>query len=616
MNNLSVKSKLLVAFGILAAALVFMAGMSIYSQGTLHDSIESLGRSRRDKLVAMAVVNTATSDYRIGEATSILSTDPRDIARAEQDVRRAQLTLKTQFDFLDKALTNPKAKETYQTFRGDWQRFVDRSQATLQLSHSNRNVEALASFRGSAALFDRANDDAAEMQRIQVALMDNEMATATTTYQWSRALALLVGVIVLGLTGVMLMALIRSIAQPLASMTATMRRLAHGDLTARVDVEDRRDEVGALATSITAFRDQLAAAQQEKLAQETLILDSLGTGLDRLSRGDLTARIEAELAGPLAKLKGDFNAAVAAVRETMMAVTASASGITNGAGDIRQASDDLSQRTEQQAASLEETAAAMHEITETVRETSANASRANGVVNEARSEAEQSADVVRRAVEAMNGIERASTEISDIIAVIDGIAFQTNLLALNAGVEAARAGDAGKGFAVVASEVRALAQRSADAAKDVKSKITASTQQVDVGVALVGEAGNALTRINGRISEISALVSDIALAAEQQATGLQQVNTAVSEMDSVTQQNAAMVEEATAAARSLSDETENMSRHVGRFRLGDAQSSATPASPVHALQARAERASVRMAAGARAPRGNAALAVQSDWSEF
>jgi methyl-accepting chemotaxis protein len=307
-----------------------------------------------------------------------------------------------------------------------------------------------------------------------------------------------------------------------------------------------------------------------------------------------------------------------AVAETMSAVTDATNGINSGAIDIRQASDDLSQRTEQQAASLEETAAAMDEITSTVRQTAAGAVRANGVVEEARVEAEQSGAVVARAVEAMGGIERSSNEISEIISVIDGIAFQTNLLALNAGVEAARAGDAGKGFAVVASEVRALAQRSAEAAKDVKTRINASSEQVEAGVELVSETGQALQRIIGRFGEISNLVGQIATAAEQQATGLQQVNTAVSEMDGVTQQNAAMVEEATAAARSLSAESDELARHVARFKVGDGEpKAAVPA--VHQLQNRAADAGRRIArASRRATGGGAAVAVapSDDWSEF
>jgi len=301
-------------------------------------------------------------------------------------------------------------------------------------------------------------------------------------------------------------------------------------------------------------------------------------------------------------------------------VTEATSGINSGATDIRQASDDLSQRTEQQAASLEETAAAMDEITSTVRQTAAGAVRANSVVEEARIEAEQSGQVVRRAVDAMSGIERSSNEISEIISVIDGIAFQTNLLALNAGVEAARAGDAGRGFAVVASEVRALAQRSAEAAKDVKTRITASSEQVDAGVELVSETGKALDRIITRIGEISALVSQIASAAEQQATGLQQVNTAVSEMDGVTQQNAAMVEEATAAARSLSAEADELARQVARFKMSAGEPVLKAVPVVHQLQDRAADAGRRIARSARrASSGSASTAIAmsaDDWSEF
>ncbi|MDR6788721.1 methyl-accepting chemotaxis protein [Sphingomonas sp. BE138] len=264
----------------------------------------------------------------------------------------------------------------------------------------------------------------------------------------------------------------------------------------------------------------------------------------------------------------------------MSAVMRASKDINSGASDIRSASDDLSQRTEQQAASLEETAAAMEEITSTVRRTATDAAEADKIVSTARREAAASGEVVRRAVEAMSGIERSSSEISEIISVIDAIAFQTNLLALNAGVEAARAGDAGKGFAVVASEVRALAQRSADAAKDVKVKINASTEQVDLGVGLVDEAGKALQTINLRIGEISSLMAGISAAAEQQAIGLQQVNTAVGEMDNVTQQNAAMVEEATAAARSLASEADALSRQVSRFTVDAATTSLRePASP-------------------------------------
>jgi methyl-accepting chemotaxis protein len=324
----------------------------------------------------------------------------------------------------------------------------------------------------------------------------------------------------------------------------------------------------------------LAAYFEAEQAGRRAVIERCGQVFERMAQGDLTATLDG-LPGEYQPLADSFEAMRTQMATTLGVVTRSSAQIRTGSGDIRQASDDLSQRTEQQAASLEETAAAMDEIVTTVRQTAEGASKANAIVGEARSEAEESGQIVRRAVEAMGGIERASAEISEIITVIDGISFQTNLLALNAGVEAARAGEAGKGFAVVASEVRALAQRSADAAKDVKTRILASSDQVGVGVEMVNEAGKALERIIVRIGEISELVSRIATSAGQQSVGLQQVNTAVSEMDSVTQRNAAMVEQATAAARTLAAEAETLANEVARFRLD-----AAPGNAVHRLQAR------------------------------
>ncbi|MEH3159443.1 MAG: globin-coupled sensor protein [Sphingomonas taxi] len=355
-------------------------------------------------------------------------------------------------------------------------------------------------------------------------------------------------------------------------------------------------------------------AEQER---RNAVIAQVGAVCDRMAQGDFTARLE-NLPPEYQALGQSMEAMRLRMCETLAQVSDSTQQIHSGAGDIRKASDDLSQRTEQQAASLEETAAAMDEITSNVRQTAASAIQVNGLVEQVRVEAQQSGSVVSRAVDAMSGIERASAEIGEIISVIDGIAFQTNLLALNAGVEAARAGDAGKGFAVVASEVRALAQRSAEAAKDVKTRINASSEQVEAGVELVSETGQALQRIIARFAEVSGLVSQIATAAEQQATGLQQVNTAVGEMDGVTQQNAAMVEEATAAARALSSEADELARQVSRFTIdADVQRTVAPAAaaPVHRLQ-QAASAGRRIAAGARRASGHAATAAAADWSAF
>ncbi|MDR6787476.1 methyl-accepting chemotaxis protein [Sphingomonas sp. BE138] len=412
------------------------------------------------------------------------------------------------------------------------------------------------------------------------------------------------------------------VCDPYVNTVVRMEALAHGDFTSEIRYTASRDCVGRMTKAMAVFRDNGQALAASSGSQRAVV-EALGLGLSRLADNDLTHRIETPFAPDYEALRTDFNRALAAVSEAIGAVTAAANGINSGAADIRQASDDLSQRTEQQAASLEETAAAMDEITGTVRETAAGARRANTAVGDARAEAQSSGEVVRRAVDAMGGIERASAEISDIISVIDGIAFQTNLLALNAGVEAARAGDAGKGFAVVASEVRALAQRSADAAKDVKVKIMASSEQVEAGVTLVSETGKALERIITRIGEISTLVSTIAASAEHQATGLQQVNTAVSEMDGVTQQNAAMVEEANAAARTLAEEADRLTVEVSRFRTAtQVRPVAAPAgaSPVHDLQARAAQAGRDLARTARRPvtgtRGTALAVADEEWNEF
>jgi methyl-accepting chemotaxis protein len=346
-------------------------------------------------------------------------------------------------------------------------------------------------------------------------------------------------------------------------------------------------------------------------------VSSIGSGLERLSAGDLTFKITHAFAPEYEKLRTDFNGAMSQLQETMQAVVGRTHGLRSGGQEITQASDDLSKRTEQQAASLEETAAALDQITATVRKTAEGAVEARKVVATAKDDAEKSSAVVRDAVSAMTRIEDSSRQIGQIIGVIDEIAFQTNLLALNAGVEAARAGDAGRGFAVVASEVRALAQRSAEAAKEIKALISASTDQVSQGVALVGQTGAALARIAQQVAQINGVVSEIAASAQEQATGLHQVNTAVNQMDQVTQQNAAMVEEATAAAHSLREETDALSELIAQFRVGDTgpiaitpPARARKPNPVHAVQQKV----VAFAGGARSSAATAQPA--AGWEEF
>jgi methyl-accepting chemotaxis protein len=297
-------------------------------------------------------------------------------------------------------------------------------------------------------------------------------------------------------------------------------------------------------------------------------VEVLADALNSLSDGDLTLHLSKPFIPSLEQLRTDFNGASQKLRSAMHAVGENAQAIAAGSNQIRAAADDLSRRTEQQASSVEETAAALEEITTMVADSSRRADEAGRLVADTRQGAEKSGKIVRDAITAMSAIEGSSNEISNIIGVIDDIAFQTNLLALNAGVEAARAGEAGKGFAVVAQEVRELAQRSAKAAKEIKALINASGQQVAAGVCLVVQTGDALQEIVRQVQDINVNVAAIVEAAREQATGLKEINSAVNVIDQGTQQNAAMVEESTAASHSLARETEALFKLIGQFRVG------------------------------------------------
>ncbi len=367
-------------------------------------------------------------------------------------------------------------------------------------------------------------------------------------------------------------------------------------------------------TDVVIQRRKDEEERKARAAEQTIVVDNLATGMKQLSDGNLTTRIDVEFATEYEQLRVDFNGALTNLQKAMSTIVKTSGGISNGAGEISKSSDDLSKRTEDQAGTLEETAAALDEITATVKQTAEGANEANSVADETRGGAQKSGDVVREAVEAMGQIEDSSKQISQIIGVIDDISFQTNLLALNAGVEAARAGDAGRGFAVVAQEVRALAQRSSDAAKEIKDLISASSQHVSTGVDLVGKAGESLDEIVGRVENVSNLVSEIAASAKEQSASLSEVNTAVNKMDKVTQQNAAMVEQSTAASHSLTQDSDQLMQLVSHFKTG-AEETRIQSPRIDTVAEQQTRAA------AFAVNGSAALKVEheqaaDDWEEF
>lgn len=368
----------------------------------------------------------------------------------------------------------------------------------------------------------------------------------------------------------------RWITAPVGRIAAALTDMSNDNLQVSVVDSHRKDEMGDMAKALGAL---LATLNQAKIYEAeraqnqrelSTVIDVLSVGLQDLSHGDLTRPINDTFSGDYDRLRVDFNATLQTLSDTMGQVVDASQSIRARSTEISTASEDLSRRTENQAAALEETAAALDELTASIRSAADGAREVETIVRQARQEAENSGIVVEGAVAAMSEIEKSSQQISQIIGAIDDIAFQTNLLALNAGVEAARAGDAGKGFAVVASEVRALAQRSSAAAKEIKSLISASAQYVGRGVDQVGKAGEALHNIVGSVANISSLVSNIASGAAEQSTGLAEINIGVTQLDQVTQQNAAMVEQSIAASHSLHQDATGLATLVAKFKVPQA----------------------------------------------
>ncbi|MBB4010177.1 methyl-accepting chemotaxis protein [Allorhizobium taibaishanense] len=444
--------------------------------------------------------------------------------------------------------------------------------------------ERVSAFTTAARDIDVIWTQLSDFAAAQQDVADAERGVADTL----SAIALAAGIFIAAIAGVGLIATFKG---PINQITSAMRRLAGGDLQIAIAGEARHDEIGDMARALGVFKSNAEAKiraeaegervraeieadrarndaeKQETERQVQFAVTELASGLERLANGDVSAMLEKPFTGRLEQLRVDFNRSLARLKETIGLIQGNVTAIQGNVRQMAHSTDDLSRRTETQAASLEETAAAVNEVTANVRQAAEKAREVNAIVGETRDNAQASAVVVGNAVSAMGRIEDASKKIEQIISVIEEIAFQTNLLALNAGVEAARAGEAGKGFAVVAQEVRELAQRSGRAAKDIKTLINTSTEEVNAGSKLVQETGEALTVISQQIATISSHVEGIAAASRDQSAALGEVNGAVGQMDSLTQQNAAMVEETSAASRQLAEEADQLVGLLQQFKL-------------------------------------------------
>jgi len=596
MNSLKIKILLPTLFAFIVIILIAQGAAGMRSVWQLNSQAESIS-VRMDKSLMIAEMERRMSDVRrlyLAVFAAVSDEEQKALLGQIKTATVAREAAVATFEAAQSAGPRPRF-EQLKTIMADYDTLGDQFASLLV---SARNSDAKAVIEKMTPMGNSAGDILQGMISDNRAAAGNDKKAAADTTQVV-TIATVAGVLIAVLLaiGAAVLSLVR-VTRPIGAITQSMNALAAGDNQADIPYAGHRDEIGEMAAAVAVFREN--ALERERLEQETeanrsmsereriareeqktreaadvaAAVDGLANGLRHLSDGDMTYRIDQVFAGQLDQLKVNFNESMAKLHMVLRLVGENAYAIDAGAGEIRSAADDLSKRTEQQASSVEQTAAALEEVTTAVKDAALRASEAGELVARTKAGAETSGTIVQDAVSAMEEIETSSREISNIIGVIDDIAFQTNLLALNAGVEAARAGEAGKGFAVVAQEVRELAQRSANAAKEIKALITKSGDQVRQGVELVGETGRRLATIVSEVQGINGNVSAIATTSREQSTGLNEINVAVNQMDQGTQKNAAMVEQTTAATHSLAREAAALIELLSQFRLGEGQDQA------------------------------------------
>lgn len=574
---------------------VFFGGFAAYSVNRLQVVNQYVSELANDWMRSLALTKSMSdsiTDLRVVSRDHILSADFAGWERAETRMRELSGKFLGITEQLDQLSRSQDQQDITKQLRTDLEEY-NAINATVIESTRKRKYETAKQILWSdlAPLGDKMMSEITKL----VSISENGAKAAYSNSQTIYSSSLIIAFVAIGLCisamGAAIWFSLTGIARPIEIITSSMKRLAAGDSDTPIPYGGRSDEIGEMAAAVEVFRvnaienqrleDEAVAqrGQAEHQKRKTEEADriraeamakatsSLAEGLRHLANGDLTFQLSTPFAQEFEDLRSNFNAAVDQLTDTLSSVATSTGHIDEGTREISQGAEDLSKRTEHQAASLEETAAALDQITANVSNSSRRAEEARHIALEANSSAAVSGKVVTDAVEAMHKIEQSSNQIASIIGVIDEIAFQTNLLALNAGVEAARAGDAGKGFAVVAQEVRELAQRSAKAAREIKELIRNSSTDVQSGVRLVSETGKSLKTIETYIVAVNQHMDSIATSAREQSVGLAEVNTAVNQMDQVTQQNAAMVEETSAAGAALAAEAHRLRELVSKFQL-------------------------------------------------
>ncbi|MGF9563750.1 HAMP domain-containing methyl-accepting chemotaxis protein [Neorhizobium sp. JUb45] len=634
----SIKIKLLlpILFGTVVLVAILQGGLAMRSVNQMDTQADNLGH-RMEQSVAMA-----NMDRLLGEVRRLVLMALSGSNAGEQKKWLGQLQEKTKergaaFAAFGEKITDPAAKTKFDDLQKVVGEYDVMSAKFIELISTSRVYEAKTLIAQMVPKGGEAGAILSQMidENNALGLTDRQAANAAAQFA---SMSTMIGIVFAVVVAVVAAALsVFRIARPIDNITRAMKVLAAGNTEAQIPHAGRHDEVGEMAAAVAVFRDNALEREQlerqaeanrsmsenERIAREeqkareaadvAFAVDGLAHGLKSLSDGDMTYRLAQPFAGQLDQLRLNFNESVSRLQDALQAVGENARMIDAGANEIRAAADNLSKRTEQQASSVEETAAALEQVTTAVKDSAVRAGEAGSLVDHTRTDAERSGEIVKQAVTAMEAIEKSSNEIGNIIGVIDEIAFQTNLLALNAGVEAARAGDAGKGFAVVAQEVRELAQRSATAAREIKALISASSAKVRDGVKLVDQTGEALETIVANVQRINGNVASIVVSTREQSTGLTEINSSVNHMDQGTQQNAAMVEQTTAASHRLASQAAALNALLAQFRLdegrADVRMAPADARPVNSP---ARAIGNRIAAAF----GGGSAAVKQEWSEF
>jgi methyl-accepting chemotaxis protein len=518
--NRRLSTKLVSAFSALVALMVAIGVFAIAQMVSLRDSTDELKDNWMPSIRLVSTIDAGAGEYRIEELLHVVATDDATKARYEEAMKRNEATRAGHEAEYVKLISSEEERRLWNDFKAKWQSYLVKHEELIKLSRANQTEQAATLMHGeSQKLFDESNGLLTKLVGLNVKGGEEAKQHAASTFSTARS-TLIAALLVAAALGIgMAMALARMVSRPIQEAVKVARQVADGDLNTNIQVRSR-DESG-----------ELLEALQTMTANLTRIVNQVRGASD---------------------------------------------SIATGSSQIASGNADLSQRTEEQAANLEETAASMEQLSATVRNNADTARMAAQLAASAATAAAHGGDVVGQVVDTMEAISTSSRRVVDIIGTIDGIAFQTNILALNAAVEAARAGEQGRGFAVVAGEVRTLAQRSADAAKEIKSLISASVEKVEAGAHLVTEAGSAMNDIVAQVKRVNDLIGEISSATQEQTSGIGQVSDAVAQLDQVTQQNAALVEESAAAAASLSHQAQSLVQAVGSFRT-HAGAATTPA---------------------------------------